>query len=256
MPNHCYNQLVLQSGGDILGVLNPYLTFRGDDDYAFDFHKLIPEPEGETPDWHGWRVANWGTKWNGYDGRFNDNQTMFSFDTAWAPPLPVIKELAKATGETFVLEYIEEGNFFCGRYTAGQDGDHDEFYNDIKAAPQELKDSLGYVPWEEEEEECVEEATTKDLQIVSFSCAAVTQIIPDGWKDWIWTPLGDGAPFSCGDNNHSLVDAVGFGEHLDRVLKAYEAEEKFQETIKEHRPAVFDIIRHLEANKIYIDLER
>jgi hypothetical protein len=41
--------------------------------------------------------------------------------------------------------------FFCGRYTAGQDGDYDEFYNDIKEAPQELKDSLGYVPWEEVE---------------------------------------------------------------------------------------------------------
>jgi len=153
MPNHCNNQLTLASGQDILNVLNPYLTLTGDNDYTFDFQKIIPMDEelckGEG--WYDWCIQNWGTKWTGYDGRFNEDQTAFTFDTAWSPPLPVIKKLAELTGETFILEYIEEGMFFCGRYTAGQDGDYDEFYNDIKEAPQELKDSLGYVPWEEVE---------------------------------------------------------------------------------------------------------
>jgi hypothetical protein len=157
MPNHCNNQLTLESGQDILNVLNPYLTFKGEDiiecnEYDFDFHKIIPEPNGEekNENWYQWRLDNWGTKWTGYDGRLNDDQTAFTFNTAWSPPLPIIKKLAELTGETFILEYIEEGMFFCGRYTAGQDGDYDEYYDDIKSAPQELKDSLGYVPWEEE----------------------------------------------------------------------------------------------------------
>lgn len=67
------------------------------------------------------------------------------------PPLAIIKKLAELTGETFILEYIEEGMGFCGRYTVGQDGDYDEFYNDIKEAPEELRNELGYEEWEEVE---------------------------------------------------------------------------------------------------------
>jgi hypothetical protein len=94
----------------------------------------------------------------------------------------------------------------------------------------------------------------KDLQINTLKAVAVSQIIPVDWKDWIWTELSDGAPFSWGDNNHSLVDAIGFGDHLDGVLE-YHDEEELQQTIKKYRPAITDTINYLEANNIYIDLE-
>jgi hypothetical protein len=156
MPNHCNNQLTLASGENILNVLNPYITLKGEDiigyqEYKFDFNKIIPEPKPEVEDWYGWRVENWGTKWEGYDGRFNEDQTALSFSTAWSPPLPIIKKLAEITGQTFILGYIEEGMFFCGKYTASPEEDYDEFYNDIKSAPKELQDELGYEPWEEVE---------------------------------------------------------------------------------------------------------
>jgi hypothetical protein len=153
MPNHCNNQLTLASGEDLLSVLNPYLTFRGDNEYDFDFQKIIPMDEKllEGEDWYGWRVENWGTKWDGYEGRFNYDQTAFTFCTAWSPPLPIIKKLAEITGQTFVLGYIEEGMFFCGKYTASPEEDYDEFYNDIKSAPEELLNELGYEEWEEVE---------------------------------------------------------------------------------------------------------
>ena len=93
---------------------------------------------------------------------------------------------------------------------------------------------------------------TKDLQIDTLKSVGVTQIIPDNWKDFIWTGLSDDAPFSWGDNNHSLVDAFSFGDHLESVLDFYEED---YEEIKEHRQAVFDTINYLESNKIYIDLE-
>ena len=154
MPNHCQNKLTLQDGGDILNVLNPYLTEATDNFYRFDFQKIIPMDEKllEGEEWYDWRVQNWGTKWDGYDGRISDDGSAFTFDTAWAPPIPVIKKLAEITGEKFTLEYIELGMFFCGRYKAGQEGDYDEFHDNIENAPQELKDSLGYEPWEEEVE--------------------------------------------------------------------------------------------------------
>ena len=151
MPNHCNNQISLPNGENILNVLSPYLTLKGEDDYTFDFEKIVPEPEAVGESWYDWRVQNWGTKWGGYDGRFSDDQTAFSFCTAWSPPLPIIKKLAELTGQTFVLGYIEQGMFFCGKYTAGREFDHDEFYNDIKAAPEELRNELGYEEWEEVE---------------------------------------------------------------------------------------------------------
>ena len=151
MPNHCRNQLTLESGEDILNVLNPYLIEATDNNYELDFQSIIPMDDKllEGEDWYNWRVSNWGTKWNGYDGRISEDGSTFTFDTAWAPPLPIIEKLAKLTGQNFVLQYIEEGMFFCGQYTAGQDGDYDEFYDNIENAPQELLDSLGYEPWEE-----------------------------------------------------------------------------------------------------------
>lgn len=154
MPNHCTNQLTLESGQDILNVLNPYLIEATDNNYELDFQSIIPMDDEllKGNNWYDWRVENWGTKWNGYDGRISDDGSTFTFDTAWSPPLPIIKKLAELAGETLVLQYIEYGMFFCGQYTAGQDGDFNEFYNDIKSAPQELLDSLGYEPWEEENE--------------------------------------------------------------------------------------------------------
>ena len=94
----------------------------------------------------------------------------------------------------------------------------------------------------------------KDLQIDTLKSVGVTQIIPEDWGYWIWTDLSDGAPFSWGDNNHSLVDAMSFKDHLDCILK-YKDDDELEETIKEHRPAIMDTLNYLEANDIFIDLE-
>ena len=92
----------------------------------------------------------------------------------------------------------------------------------------------------------------KDLNISELRYVGVTQIIPDSWGDWIWTGLSEGAPFSWGDNNHSLVDAFSFKNHLEDVLDYHEDEIK---SIKEYREAVFDTLQYLENSQIYIDLE-
>ncbi len=95
----------------------------------------------------------------------------------------------------------------------------------------------------------------KDLQIDELKSVGVTQIIPEEWETWIWTDLSDGAPFSWGDCNHSLVDAVSFGDHLDSILE-YKDDEELEETIKEYRPAITDTLNYLHANNIFIDLEQ
>lgn len=175
MPNHCTNQLYCEDG-DFNSVIKKFKS-KNDEGFDFlDFDKILPMPKalditasfGNARDevlkeqyksnleefgyehWYDWRVANWGTKWNSYDCTFNESGMCFC--TAWSPPEPVIKELAKITGKTFILEYMDEGEGFIGRLTASPDGVIDECY-EFPDAPQDLKDSLGWEPWEEEEEE-------------------------------------------------------------------------------------------------------
>lgn len=48
-------------------------------------------------DWYGWSIEHWGTKWNAYEvvaGKIDDREAVVHFETAWAPPLPVLDALA------------------------------------------------------------------------------------------------------------------------------------------------------------------
>jgi hypothetical protein len=49
------------------------------------------------PDWYLWRCENWGTKWNALDTTFarEGESILLSFDTAWAPPVPIFHEVAR-----------------------------------------------------------------------------------------------------------------------------------------------------------------
>lgn len=50
--------------------------------------------------WYDWRIENWGTKWDAYDqtseetDNGNTGTGNYTFNTAWAPPIPVIRRLA------------------------------------------------------------------------------------------------------------------------------------------------------------------
>ena len=199
MPNHCSNYLYLANGKNIFPLLDAYM--QEDSPTELDFEKILPMPDtikescefashenitkihnavGEekkaleekievnkiinlreygVKDWYDWCVGNWGTKWNAYDGTSNESSVVFC--TAWAPPLPIVKRLAELTGETFVLDYLEEGMGFGGRYTASPEEDNDEFYDDITTAPEDIQEAVGYTCYEyldedkedEEEEE-------------------------------------------------------------------------------------------------------
>ena len=71
-----------------------------------------------------WRIANWGTKWPAFHVEMEgpttecDGKTVevvFHFDTAWSPPLPVIKNAAERyPALSFDLRYFECGCCFHG----------------------------------------------------------------------------------------------------------------------------------------------
>jgi hypothetical protein len=96
----------------------------------------------------------------------------------------------------------------------------------------------------------------KELQIDTLKSVGVTQIIPEEWEDWIWTSLSEGAPFTFGDNNHSLVDAMSFKDHLKDTLSCHYDDTELQDTIVEHKQSILDILDYLEANQIFVDMEQ
>ena len=74
-------------------------------------------------DWYDWRIRNWGTKWNSYDGGFcDDNKILFL--TAWSRPQEIIQKLAEMYPE-ICIEHLwadEDYGYNCGKavYENGQ----------------------------------------------------------------------------------------------------------------------------------------
>jgi len=87
-------------------------------------------------DWYDWCNMNWGTKWNSSDAEcklmeYGDTSVaQFTFATAWAPPIPVIEELAKQFPNTNIyISYDEPGMSFSGYfyYADGELSSQQEF---------------------------------------------------------------------------------------------------------------------------------
>ncbi len=68
-------------------------------------------------DWYSWSCENWGTKWNACETSI-EGPTVY-FDTAWAPPVPVILKLSEMYPDVKIKHvYSEEQvGIFCGDYT-------------------------------------------------------------------------------------------------------------------------------------------
>lgn len=77
--------------------------------------------------WYNWRVNEWRTKWNCYDGRVDlsgikNGVVVYDFDSAWSPPTGVIRAAAlKFNTLSFTLEYAEPGCDFSGVFEARGD---------------------------------------------------------------------------------------------------------------------------------------
>jgi hypothetical protein len=113
--------------------VNSYVLLKEEDDedkimsFAQDFVKMVNRLEayGFTG-WYGWRVANWGTKWDvapddasinivEYKGNRNKSKFSSTFDTAWAPPLGVLHKLSERFPELEIkVAFFEGGCCFKG----------------------------------------------------------------------------------------------------------------------------------------------
>ena len=114
--------------------------------------------------WYDWSVANWDTKWNAYSCYTFEDETLalqdihdIGFQTAWSPPINVVRQLVKLTGESLRMSYYDEGWMFGGEYIVDTDGsESDNCYQDIDDCPEHLKEELDvqyFLDCRDEEEE-------------------------------------------------------------------------------------------------------
>lgn len=102
--------------------------------------------------WYEWCNEKWGTKWNAYSCtvvEHKEGASAFKFETAWSPPIPVFKELAKRwPGLIFdILSYDEGDNFACvGQFNGRND------YRKVAVSPELYERAYGRKrPTDEEE---------------------------------------------------------------------------------------------------------
>lgn len=170
MPNHCNNELTITGSAETLDTIRTNHLKREAYGEALDFDTIKPYPqkfkdqdevarkhrEANPNDWsvkdgfnsggYDWCVNNWGTKWNAYDGdvkRMSPTELFLLFQTAWAPPLPIIKELSKMYPKAvFSLYYEEPGMAFHGLWVC-QDGKViDDWVKDLPPEEEEEWDDI------------------------------------------------------------------------------------------------------------------
>ena len=87
--------------------------------YALQKDPNVEEMSFEGNNWYDWNVRNWGTKWDvavGDDNKYpettmeqHERGVIYSFNTAWSPPIPAILALSTQYPElVFHLFYQEE----------------------------------------------------------------------------------------------------------------------------------------------------
>jgi len=106
---------------DLLGKLREKVKFdRFNDRQMREFNYNAPPTihDGYNRGGHEWCINNWGTKWGFCEAQILDRSPTsidYSFETAWSPPLPLIKRLGKMFPRLhIVLNYEETGCGFQG----------------------------------------------------------------------------------------------------------------------------------------------
>lgn len=134
MPNHVTT--MIRCDPKVIDQLISTVEENGQEYKTFDFNNIIPTPDNifqgnlglaereihGANNWYDWNSANWGTKWNAYDvTRISEDS--FSFDTAWAHPIPIIEALALKYPDTeFEVAYADENiGYNLGLYIVKND---------------------------------------------------------------------------------------------------------------------------------------
>ncbi len=178
MANYCTNEIKILdlTPDDIKKILNRYCS-RVNGVLIFDFEKIIPTPkellDEQAPfrgsdedkqrliakygfaDWYEFRVWRWGVKWpmsvDSCNVEVLDDSIEISGDTAWAPPINILKHFSTLFPNASVeAKFAEPGMMFAG-YELFKNGEVLESSDDPDGGI--MREIYGDLNDEDEEEE-------------------------------------------------------------------------------------------------------
>lgn len=147
MPNWCMNQLRIEH--DDQAMIQRFEKAFNEERTCSEF---LPKPSDIGEGWWEWCVENWGTKWDFGGGgsppvRADGNKFVCTFETAWAPPIGLYKELDRL-GYRVDATYFEPGIAFCGTFANGED--NCVSYTKKEEIPRRIWDEYELAEWFEE----------------------------------------------------------------------------------------------------------
>jgi hypothetical protein len=116
MPNWCGNTLTITGNK---ASIRKFREMAVGDGTELSLNNFIPTPTDmlSSDGWYGWRLENWGTKWD-VDASVieeDENHIDYRFDSAWSPPIEWLGEVSKQFPDLyFKLVYREDGCGFMG----------------------------------------------------------------------------------------------------------------------------------------------
>jgi len=157
MPNWNENKLSIM---DCSPELESYLKENG-----LSFEKIKPTPPEMlnvgNNSWYGWRVSNWGTKWDLTEQEQREVADQLisesadfqaTFMTPWSPPLQAIAALSEMfPNDQFTLDYFESGCWFAGTAIISK-GQIDDNQVDDADVTEFAKENFNFVEYDEDEE--------------------------------------------------------------------------------------------------------
>lgn len=130
MPNWCNNSVTITGPAERIRALWTRASAGAEGAALLNALRPMPEELHQGEAWYGWRVENWGTKWDidlqGLEfEEFSDGMAAITgwFDSAWSPPIDAFQAYSNENPDVDMeLKYFEPGMSFVGVWdSAGGD---------------------------------------------------------------------------------------------------------------------------------------
>jgi len=199
MPNWCSNTLIVTGDKEELKKFKEFAQTEKDGKInVLDHEQFIPYPqkfkdldkedancsfnlgEGENKEkdkdklvdglnGYDWCLKYYGTKWGicepNLNSDDNDDELVYLFETAWSPPLPIIKKMGEMFKSlNFSLEFEESGCDFMGNFCV-EDG---EIINDETRAYEPYCDECEHRGYDVEYDEDKETQLCKECRLTEL----------------------------------------------------------------------------------------
>ena len=64
------------------------------------------------------------------------------------------------------------------------------------------------------------------LKVQAIAFVHAVDVVPKQWHAWFWDAIAEGAPFTWGDNDYSIISMASFINWCERRIEPYEVDEK------------------------------